>query len=498
MTTKAVAYIRVSTDEQEKTGYSIEAQRKAIDVMCATFGVEVVHRFEEFHSAKDEGRPEFDCMVQYLLAHAEVRAVAVDKTDRLSRNLIDMGVIRDRLGCRILSAKDPADDTPAGHFQQDIALAFASMYSKNLSMEVRKGLRAKFEAGGLVSKAPVGYRNIPRTRTERARVVVDEYAAPIVTRAFERYAAGTWSLTDIGLSMAEEGLVNQHRRPFSTEKVRQMLTCRVYLGLAVYGGEVRPGQHRALVTAEVFEKVQRALSERAVNHGEKGIKQFLLRGLLRCGACGRHVTAEDHTRGSYYRCVPRKDGTKCSQPLIRVDALDRELESYLDGLALTEDGGKALCAELDALAAGDATDREGNLATAKDKLGALDGKLTRLGDAFTSGDITREVYLTLRDQAMRERGLAEETISNLSGDTSADVASLKRFITLATSLRTLYDLAETIVDRKAVLATFFRRLVVTDKHLTDIEYHTPYNLLIGPAAHAAVDPRDLMDALHKT
>lgn len=96
--------------------------------------------------------------------------MGVDKQDRLSRNLVDFGILRDRLGCQVVSVKDPTDDTPGGHFMQDLNLAFAAQYSRNLSREVHKGMKAKFEAGGMVSRAPLGYLNVPRTRTEKAHV----------------------------------------------------------------------------------------------------------------------------------------------------------------------------------------------------------------------------------------------------------------------------------------------------------------------------------------
>lgn len=74
--TKGAIYARVSSEEQKKTGYSIFAQLQNIERAFLTRGIEVAARFEEVHSAKAEGRPVFAQMLEFLLAHPNVRVWA--------------------------------------------------------------------------------------------------------------------------------------------------------------------------------------------------------------------------------------------------------------------------------------------------------------------------------------------------------------------------------------------------------------------------------------
>ncbi|MCP1839109.1 DNA invertase Pin-like site-specific DNA recombinase [Bradyrhizobium sp. USDA 4524] len=87
--TKAVAYARVSTKEQDKEGFSIPAQQKLLKTYAATSQIAIVKEFVDVKTAKMAGRTNFLEMVAYLKKHPDVRAVVVEKTDRLYRNLRD-------------------------------------------------------------------------------------------------------------------------------------------------------------------------------------------------------------------------------------------------------------------------------------------------------------------------------------------------------------------------------------------------------------------------
>src|SRR3989338_3798296 len=171
--TPCVMYTRVSSEEQAKAGYSFPCQRQRIAEYAHRNDCTVVAAFEEAHSAKQTGRPEFDRMLDFLREHTEVRTILVHKQDRIARNLTDWAFLKESLRVHVVAVEEPAADTPMGSLMQTFNAGLAKWYSENLSVEVKKGLRGKFEAGGCVTRAPVGYRHITRTRTEKARVVVD-------------------------------------------------------------------------------------------------------------------------------------------------------------------------------------------------------------------------------------------------------------------------------------------------------------------------------------
>ena len=86
---QAVIYARVSSKEQEKEGFSIPAQLKLLKEYAATQGFAVAQEYVDVETAKATGRTAFGQMVEYLRAHPSIRALLVEKTDRLYRNLKD-------------------------------------------------------------------------------------------------------------------------------------------------------------------------------------------------------------------------------------------------------------------------------------------------------------------------------------------------------------------------------------------------------------------------
>jgi site-specific DNA recombinase len=91
----AVGYVRVSSQEQEKEGFSVPAQAKLLKDYAVIKGLSIADMFVDVETAKVSGRPEFARMIDYLKKHPSVRVVLVEKTDRLYRNFRDVADIQD-------------------------------------------------------------------------------------------------------------------------------------------------------------------------------------------------------------------------------------------------------------------------------------------------------------------------------------------------------------------------------------------------------------------
>lgn len=477
--TKCVVYTRVSSDEQAKVGYSIPFQRAKLEQYADEHGLEVVQRFEDVQTAKQGGRPGFNAMLRFLEERPAVRTVLVHRLDRLSRNFSDYATVTERMGLKIRSVVEPIEDNAAGVMQHGVTLAMAKYYSANLSAEVRKGLRARFEAGGCIAKAPPGYRNVPRTKTQKATVAVDEDRAATVRRAFERYATGRVGLSAVAHDLYDGGLRTKHGKPYAAEKVRLMLRNPFYVGRVRYLGEVRPGLHPGIVPEPVWHQVQAALRIRATDPGEKGKKLFLLRGFLFCGRCHRRMTAEDHPRGSYYRCQRDAFGASCDAAYIPVKKLDEAVESLLPTLVMRPDVKAAVVAELRGRSAERAEERAREERHLRTRADHLRSRLRRLADGFASGDLSRDDLRALRPSYEHELAAAESQIAMLSEDLSERVRELEGFLETATKLSGLYNLCNTLEERKRLLAQVFKRVEVVGADLRSIEYHSPFGLLLG-------------------
>lgn len=497
--TPCVVYARVSSEEQARAGYSIAAQREALQRYTTGKQLQVESFFEEVHSAKQDGRPEFNQMVRFLLEHPQVRTVVVHKLDRLSRNLGDVALIRDQLGCRILSVEEPVDDSPAGRLHQNINFSMAAYYSDNLAEEVKKGMRAKFEAGECVAQAPVGYLNISRTRTRPARVVVDRTLAPVVQHIFEAYATGEHSLKTMALEAFELGLKTRRGGPLHPQRIKNILGHPFYKGLVTYGVEARPGHHTPLVTEKLWDRVQLVLVRRKSSPRELGRKFFLLRGILLCATCGRRHVAEDHPRGSYYRCMPDPARPPCSEPYLPVESTNQAVVERLLAAQLTEEeAGRAREGiHLYYKHHSDLTKiRKERLEVQRQR---LEGALARLLDKHLRSSISQELFLSRKIVIEHEIREINERLGFLRQDLALLLGRAETALEVAANIELFYYSQQHPEEQKSLLKRLLTLVATKNKNIHTIEYEPPFNLLLGDRRVEVGSERwvvDLMNALH--
>lgn len=107
-----VAYERVSTARQGRSGLGLEAQRKAIDDFAASRAADVIGRFTEVESGGKDARPELTKALR--LAKLTGATLVIAKLDRLSRNAIFLLTLHDS-GVRFLAVDMPeASDLTVG------------------------------------------------------------------------------------------------------------------------------------------------------------------------------------------------------------------------------------------------------------------------------------------------------------------------------------------------------------------------------------------------
>src|SRR6476620_1280372 len=190
--TQAVIYARVSSKEQEKEGFSIPAQLKLLKDYAASNGFVVAQEYIDVETAKQTGRAAFGEMVAFLKANRAVRAMLVEKTDRLYRNLKDWVTV-DELDVEMHFAKEGVvlsrESRSSEKFMHGIKVLMAKNYIDNLSEEARKGMQEKAEQGIWPTVAPLGYRNVVGADGKKI-IEPDPESAPIISRIFEWYATG--------------------------------------------------------------------------------------------------------------------------------------------------------------------------------------------------------------------------------------------------------------------------------------------------------------------
>jgi site-specific DNA recombinase len=206
---QAVIYVRVSSKEQEKEGFSIPAQLKLLKEYAAAQGFAVANEYVDVETAKQTGRTSFGEMVTHLKAHPLIRVLLVEKTDRLYRNLKDWVTV-DELDVEMHFPKEGVvlsrESRSSEKFMHGIKVLMAKNYIDNLSEEARKGMQEKAEQGIWPTKTPLGYRNIIGPDGKKV-IAVDPAVAPIVAKLFDGYASGGISLKEAAKKAQAAGLV---------------------------------------------------------------------------------------------------------------------------------------------------------------------------------------------------------------------------------------------------------------------------------------------------
>ena len=334
-TNAAVLYARVSSKEQEQ-GYSIPAQQQLLRRYAASHGLTITQEFVDIESAKSTGRPGFAAMVRLLQQRPECRVVLVEKTDRLYRNLKDY-ISMDELNVEIHMVKEnevlSRSSRSAQKFMHGIRVLMAKNYIDNLSEEVKKGLHMKAAQNLWPSFAPPGYRNAVGAGGKRI-IVLDPVLGPIVTRLFEWFATGDYSLKTLARKAYQEGFrfrKSGNKIPVAT--LHKILRKRIYTGDFDYAGVTYHGSHEPLVTHGVWEQVQEILNGRKANGIRKPKPAFVYSGLVRCGHCGCSLVAEvKKGKYIYYHCTGYRGN--CGEPYTREEVLDRGFSSALRDLVV--------------------------------------------------------------------------------------------------------------------------------------------------------------------
>lgn len=139
---KFVAYYRVSTDKQGKSGLGLEAQQEAVSTHLAHCGGEIIEHFTEIESGKKNDRPELERALRKCRLTGATLVIA--RLDRLSRNASFLMSLMDS------KAKFVYADMPeANNFTVQIMAVMAEYESKLISERTKAALQAAKARGGV-------------------------------------------------------------------------------------------------------------------------------------------------------------------------------------------------------------------------------------------------------------------------------------------------------------------------------------------------------------
>ena len=315
---KAVIYARVSSEEQKKEGFSIEAQLDLLHEYANKNNIEVVKEFTEAETAKQAGRHQFAEMLKFLKKSKDANAILVEKTDRLYRNFRDYVDVDDsKFEIHLVKENEIITPDSPSHAKlvHGLKVLLAKNFIDNLREETQKGRLKKASNGLFIGQVPYGYKKLDKNTT-----VIDEEKAPFVRRAFELYATGL-SLDKVKEQLFEEGFRYQiARAKISKGQLGKLLQNVNYIGVLKFRDVIYAGQHEPIISQELFDKAQ--MSFRKDNKPlYRDNHYFALAGMMTCAKCGCAITAEiKKGKYIYYHCTSGKG--KCEQKKIYINELD--------------------------------------------------------------------------------------------------------------------------------------------------------------------------------
>jgi site-specific DNA recombinase len=412
---KYFMYARKSSESEDRQMASIESQIDELKKLAKENDLDVVEIISEAQSAKEPGRPQFNKMIARL-NKGEAQGIVCWKLNRLARNPIDGGQVSWLLQQNVIKhiqtygrSYYPSDNV----LMMAVELGMANQFVKDLSVDTKRGMRAKAERGWCPGPAPVGYLHNPIKKQGEMEMLSDDRRFNIVRDCWTMMLTGAHTVPQVWeVAVNRWGLTGRMGKKFNLSSMYLIFANTYYYGEFEYplgSGIWHHGRHEPMITRTEYERVQDIVGGRG--HSRTKTHDISMRGPIRCGECGAMITAEEKIKiqknGNrheyiYYRCTKKKD-RNCSQKPIA----ERELQKQvMDLLAEIEIPQEFYEWAMDVL-------RESNEAESAGRSKIMDGKraeydkcvkiIDALIDMRARGEITEEEFTGRKASLMTEK-----------------------------------------------------------------------------------------------
>ncbi len=424
-----VGYIRVSTVRQGERGVSLQEQRDAISRYAERNNLEISRWFEERETAAKRGRPIFNEMLK-LLRNGKSRGVMIHKIDRSARNMKDWAELGELIdgGIEVHFVNESLDlASRGGRLSADIQAVVAADYIRNLREETRKGFYGRIKQGLYPLPAPLGYLDAGQGKPKE----LDPVKAPLVSRAFQLYATGSWTLKELCENLYRSGLRNRHGGTVSINGLSKILNNPFYIGLIrlLFTGETFQGVHEPLIAKSLFDRVQLVLRGKVAARTQ--VHDFPFRRTLKCGSCGYSLIGECKKGHVYYRCHTKD----CPTTGVREETINAVFIRSFEPLQFDDEERKILLQKLGEVRENLMIRWEAETTANRMLLGQLQERLDRLTDAYIDRLIDKATFEARKATILMQQKTLEE---NIAQPKRAVAERLVKFLELAGDAYLLY------------------------------------------------------------
>lgn len=322
-------YIRVSTEDQAREGFSLPEQEKRLRTMCEYKNYKVYDVYEERGISAKTGnyRPEFERLLQDV-RDKKVNTIVVLKLDRLTRSVSDWEKILTFLEeneAYLDCANDEINTTNAnGKMISRILTSVSQQEIERTSERTKIGLAGAIKVGHIPHQAPLGYKH------EDKKLVIDYATKDVAIRIFNMYHDGL-SYKKISNILNEEKVLDKTNWRDST--ILNILENPIYKGDFIHGRRTKKPTYyfdvvEPLVSKEYWEECQ--VQQKKNSRSFQRTLTYLFMQKLKCPKCkrilgGKATTKKNGNSYYYYYCHDCKISFKESE-------IEKTIDEYMDSI----------------------------------------------------------------------------------------------------------------------------------------------------------------------
>lgn len=421
---KGAAYVRVSSEEQAREGYSIDAQIKAIKEYARKNDIfleeQYIYKDEGISGRKAEKRPAFMGMIKTAKSKPKkFDVILVHKFDRFSRNredsIVYKSLLKKECGINVISITEHLDpDDKMSIILEAFLEAMAEYYSINLAEEVKKGQLEKHSQGGLQTNPSFGY-NLGKNK-----LIINEEEAKIVKLIFEEYAIENKSMMEIAKNVNLLGILTKRGNKFENRTIYYILNNPTYIGKLRYTPGRKntydfddpntilvDGKHTPIITNELWDLAQLKLSKNNIWKKPKSRIDYSVKhwskGLIRCKECNCTLVISGVGK---YRCNGYNKGKCTNHTTININ----EAESLILG-QIKKDFDTGIINNIVSTKKEKKSITEYDLITSS--IASLEEKEERIKQSYINGIDTLEEYKENKEMLAKEKNKLTNKLLNL-------------------------------------------------------------------------------------
>ena len=223
----AGVYIRVSTEDQAREGFSLGEQEEKLLQLCKFKELEVYKVYKDAGiSAKDmEHRPQLQAMLQDM-KERKLNYIVAYKLDRITRSVRDLEElisVLEQYNYFLLCDRDDVNTSTAnGRFFVRILTVLSQLEIEIVSERTKFGLNGAIKSGHIPGQRPFDYKS-----AEDKRMVIDNSTRPYVEKIFDLYLEGK-SFQQITNYFKENNIYPKKKWHDTT--IQKIIDNKIYMG----------------------------------------------------------------------------------------------------------------------------------------------------------------------------------------------------------------------------------------------------------------------------